>query len=134
MPDGKTWTSTCGTTKLKALNPRVSFIVLVAPNPVHMTFEFNSAVTADCLSKSTLRVAANEVVNHSNIKNIYYWPTLEIYRWISGHRGALFGNEDRASWHVWEAVTIAEIECLTEMLQTSDQIDEDSSKVAYPAQ
>ncbi len=61
----------------RKLNPECRIIITVSPVPMLATFEFNSCVVADCLSKSTLRFVAEEVVNNSEITNIYYYHPLK---------------------------------------------------------
>jgi len=80
---------------IRRLNPDVKIIITVSPVPLVMTFEFDSAVVADCISKSTMRLAAQQVVYNSGLKNIYYWPSFEIFRWVGSHRTETFyGGED----------------------------------------
>ena len=49
-------------------------------------------------SKSTLRVAINEVMN-KNLSRVLYWPSFEMMRWFGGHAGRVFGNDDGSSHH-----------------------------------
>ena len=100
---------------IREINPSVYIVILVAPNPILMTFESNSAVTADCISKSTLRLAANEIVSNQNLKNVFYWPSLEIFRWVSGHRSPVYGTDDGASWHVSSELIQAEVQCFVDV-------------------
>lgn len=88
--------------RLRSVNPSIKMVVTVSPVPLRTTFEFKSAVLADCLSKSTLRVAAQEFVNTH--PDVIYWPSFEIVRWIGGHVGPFFGADDGASLHVNDAV------------------------------
>ncbi len=80
-------------------NPSAKFVVTLSPVPLKVTFERKSAVLADCLSKSTLRLAAEEVVA-SDRENILYWPSFEIVKWLGGHVGPFYGVDDGAAWHV----------------------------------
>jgi tetratricopeptide (TPR) repeat protein len=66
---------------VRTLAPHIKIVVTVSPVPLLASFEYESAVQADCLSKSTMRLVAHEVVNNSNISNILYWPSFEVFRW-----------------------------------------------------
>ena len=66
---------------VRSVAPDIKIVVTVSPVPLQASFEFESAVQADCLSKSTMRLTAHEVVNNSDIQNIFYWPSFEIFRW-----------------------------------------------------
>ena len=80
------------------------FILTVSPVPLSGTTEFDSAVIADCVSKSTLRLACNEVVADEGEDDVYYWPSFEIVRWLGAHFGPehppIYGAEDGNTRHV----------------------------------
>lgn len=100
---------------VRKINPTVKVVVTVSPVPLLMTFEMKSAVVADSLSKSTLRVAANEIVNNSGFSDIYYWPSFEIFRWLGCHvTSPVYGADDGAAWHVSEAVVDLTVNCFIE--------------------
>ncbi len=99
---------------LRKLNPGAKIVITESPVPLHMTFEFKSAVVADCLSKSTLRVAADQIVNHSGFRDIYYWPSFEVFRWVGSHRGGVYAVDDGASWHVSEAAVDVVVQAFVE--------------------
>jgi Ni,Fe-hydrogenase maturation factor len=86
---------------MRAINPELKIFITVSPAPLHVTFERNASVVGDCLSKSVMRVSADELM-HSGYKDIHYWPSFEIVRWLSGHVGPFFGVDDGASWHISE--------------------------------
>jgi tetratricopeptide (TPR) repeat protein len=90
---------------IKSLNPQVRIVITVSPVPLKTTFEFKSAMQADCVSKSTLRVVAHEFV--SKHPEIIYWPSFEVVRWIGGHVGPFYGNDDDAALHVGDHVVKA---------------------------
>jgi hypothetical protein len=46
-----------------------------------------SAVMADCLSKSTLRLACEEVRAWDKSGRLHYWPSFEIVKWLGAHVG-----------------------------------------------
>jgi tetratricopeptide (TPR) repeat protein len=87
----------------KRLNPNLACVFSVSPVPLKATFERHSAITADCLSKSVLRVAVEQFLADKPA-NSYYWPSFEIFRWVGGYTPEpLFGTEDGAASHVSEA-------------------------------
>lgn len=84
---------------VRELNPGIKFVVSVSPVPLAATFEMASAIQADCVSKSVLRVAANEFVK-LNLPDVIYWPSFEMVRWFGGHVGQVFGTDDGCNFHV----------------------------------
>lgn len=95
---------------LRHLNPTVKVVITVSPVPLKATFERRSAVVADCISKSTLRVAAHEF-QQIEAGKVLYWPSFEIVRWFGGHFAQVFGNDDGSPFHVSQQVVNTIIEC-----------------------
>lgn len=95
---------------IRSINPDLKVVLTVSPVPIQATFEFGSAVGADCLSKSTLRIVAHELMQ-KELGGIIYWPSFEIVRWLGCHTGPVFGTDDGAAWHVSESLidTIVQI-------------------------
>ena len=94
---------------LRRMAKRAPTIILtVSPAPLSGTTEFHSAVVADCVSKSTLRVACHEVMTLQNRADVLYWPSFEIVRWLGTHFGPdqphVYGAEDSNTRHVSEWV------------------------------
>jgi hypothetical protein len=87
----------------KSLNADVKIVLTVSPVPLKATLEMASVVQADCISKSTLRVAVHEVMGQG-IDGVVYWPSFEIARWLSAYFPATFGADDGRSRHVSKAV------------------------------
>ena len=84
---------------LRDLRPEFPVIVTLSPVPLKASFDRPSIVTADCVSKSTLRVAIHELLGEGH-RSLYYWPSFEIVRWLGSHiEEALFG-EDGSARHV----------------------------------
>lgn len=59
-------------------------IFTLSPVPLRATFRDMSCMTADCISKSILRVALDNLMKQ-DYNQVYYWPSFEIVRWMSGH-------------------------------------------------
>ncbi len=87
---------------IRHLSPGIKIVVTVSPVPLLASFEFESCVAADCLSKSTMRLVAHEVVNNSKLDNILYWPSFEIFRWGGSNSSNFYAADDGAAWHVSE--------------------------------
>ncbi len=83
---------------------RARVVLTVSPVPLAGTNEFESAIVADCLSKSTLRLACHEALTAQAAPAAVYWPSFEIVRWLGGHFGAsappAFGDDDGNTRHV----------------------------------
>ena len=69
---------------IREVNADAPIVLTLSPVPLNATFRGISCVAADCVSKSTLRVALDGVVGRG-LENVYYWPSFEIVRWIGGH-------------------------------------------------
>lgn len=88
---------------IREVNVGAQIIITLSPVPLLATFERHSAVIADCLSKSVLRVAINEVMN-DKIDAVYYWPSFEAVRWLAPHIGKFYGSDDGVSRHINENI------------------------------
>jgi hypothetical protein len=63
---------------IRSKNPKVKIILTVSPVPLNATYEKRHIVVSNTLSKSILRIAANEVSNL--IEDCYYFPSYEIIK------------------------------------------------------
>ena len=87
----------------------------VSPSALIATTEFDSAVEADCLSKSTLRLACHEAMSAMADRPMVYWPSFEMVRWLGAHYAPFsppaYGLEDGNSRHVsdWLVDLIVEL-------------------------
>ncbi len=88
---------------LHGLNPRLRIIVSVSPVPLVCTFDYPSAIVADCVSKATLRAAVDEALRGLG-PGVLYWPSFEAFRWVGAYRGDAFGADDGCSCHASEHV------------------------------
>jgi len=100
---------------VRSISPHIRIVVTVSPVPMLASFEHESAVQADCLSKCTMRLVAHEVVNSSNLSNILYWPSFEIFRWAGSNASDYFAADDGAAWHVSEEKVSGTIRAFVEM-------------------
>jgi tetratricopeptide (TPR) repeat protein len=88
--------------QLRRINPSCTIVITLSPVPLTATFEYESAIEADCVSKSTLRVAVDEVLR-TNVKRLIYWPSFEIVRWLGCYVPGMYGAEDGSTIHISES-------------------------------
>lgn len=100
---------------VRSVAPGIRIVVTVSPVPILASFEHESAVQADCLSKSTMRLVAHEVVNNSGVENILYWPSFEVFRWGGSNASNFYAADDGAAWHVSEAKVAGTIRAFVDM-------------------
>jgi tetratricopeptide (TPR) repeat protein len=82
---------------VKNLNDKIKIILTVSPVPLSHSFGTKSALVADCLSKSTLRVVASEICRI--YPEVIYWPSFEIFRWVGSTRSSFYGEDDHNAGH-----------------------------------
>jgi GSCFA family len=104
---------------IRGISPRMKIVVTVSPVPLMASFEYESAVQADCLSKCTMRLVAHEVVNNSNIPDILYWPSFEIFRWAGSNASNYYAADDGAAWHVSEDKVAGTIKAFVDMFSAA---------------
>lgn len=87
---------------IRQVNPNAPIIFTLSPVPLKATFSYNSCITSDCVSKSTLRMAIHEYMNKCDEEsNIYYWPSFEIVKWVGCHLPyPVYGTDDGCVRHV----------------------------------
>jgi hypothetical protein len=69
---------------IRQVNPDAPIVLTLSPVPLAATFREISCMTADCVSKSTLRLALDRVLTR-RLPGVYYWPSFEIVRWAGAH-------------------------------------------------
>jgi hypothetical protein len=84
---------------LRKVNPKMRLVLSVSPVPLQATFERDSAIISDCVSKSTLRIVAEEFCKNETANSIY-WPSFEMIKWVSPHREKFFGTDDGDPAHI----------------------------------
>ena len=78
---------------IREINPTIQIVLTLSPVPLGITFEFSSAIVADCLSKSILRAAVHETLVACGDSKTMYFPSFEIVRWVGAHAGNAFGDD-----------------------------------------
>jgi Flp pilus assembly protein TadD len=106
---------------IRKLSADIQVVFTVSPVPLYSTFEYSSAVIADCVSKSTLRVAIDAYLKRSP-PGVHYWPAFEIVRWLGAYHGPMYGAEDGTSRHVSEQVVAAITKKFVQVYGTDDVI------------
>ncbi|MDE3037455.1 MAG: GSCFA domain-containing protein [Pseudomonadota bacterium] len=94
---------------IRAINPSAVLLLTLSPVPIDSAIGLRqklSAVEIDCISKSMLRVALQELMEkHASDAKLFYFPSFEIVRWVGAcMNGAIFGGEDAASRHVSQTI------------------------------
>jgi hypothetical protein len=85
---------------VRLVNPAAPIVLTLSPVPLKATFRGISCITADCVSKATLRVALDRVLA-ARPESVYYWPSFEVVRWVGANRPAsMFGGDDGRARHV----------------------------------
>lgn len=104
---------------VRSISPEIKIVITVSPVPILASFEFESCVQADCLSKSVMRLVAHEVVNNRGLQNIIYWPSFEVFRWGGSNASSFYSADDGAAWHVSEAKVSSTVEAFLEIFNSS---------------
>ena len=65
---------------VRTVNASAPIVLTLSPVPLLATFRPISCMTADCVSKSVLRVALDEVLSRQ-LERVYYWPSFELVKW-----------------------------------------------------
>lgn len=66
---------------IRQVNATAPIVLTLSPVPLLATFREISCLTADCVSKSVLRVALDQVMT-DKLPGVYYWPSFEIVKWV----------------------------------------------------
>jgi hypothetical protein len=66
---------------VRRVNPHAPIVFTLSPIPLLATHRAISCLTADCVSKSVLRVALDLVMADA-APDVYYWPSFEIVKWV----------------------------------------------------
>ena len=118
---------------IRTLNPSAPIVLTLSPVPLKATFGDVSCVGADCLSKSTLRLALHRVMA-TKPTNVYYWPSFEIVRWIGAHLPwPAYGVDDGVSRHTTRYLVANIIDAFVEAFYTPAAVAELRAKNGSPS-
>lgn len=85
---------------IRSENSTAPILLTLSPVPLAATFREISCLTADCVSKSVLRVAIDRVMTRG-LEGVFYWPSFEIVRWCGAHwPWRSYGLDDHNPRHV----------------------------------
>ena len=65
---------------IREINPQAPIVLTLSPVPLQASFRDISCLTADCVSKSVLRVALDRVMA-AKLEGVHYWPSFELVKW-----------------------------------------------------
>jgi GSCFA family len=103
---------------IRSENPTAPILLTLSPVPLAATFREISCMTADCVSKSVLRVALDRVMSRE-LEGVYYWPSFEIVRWCGAHLPwRSYGLDDRNPRHVSRYLVAEIIDAFVESFYT----------------
>ncbi len=87
-------------TLIRTVNTNAPIVLTLSPVPLKATFQDISCMTADCVSKSILRVAIHETML-AHKPHVYYWPSFEIVKWLGCHLPyPVYGTDDGVVRHI----------------------------------
>lgn len=66
---------------VRRVNPHAPIVFTLSPVPLLATHRDISCLTADCVSKSVLRVALDQMMA-DRAPGVFYWPSFEIVKWV----------------------------------------------------
>ncbi len=85
---------------IRSVNADATIVLTLSPVPLKATFRGISCITADCVSKATLRVALDRVMA-ARPEGVYYWPSFEVVRWVGSNLPfSAYGADDGRARHV----------------------------------
>jgi hypothetical protein len=84
----------------RSANRDAPIVLTLSPVPLKGTFRGISSLSADCVSKSVLRVAIDQVMSEGH-QGVYYWPSFEIVKWAGPFlTWPAYGLDDGKTRHV----------------------------------
>jgi hypothetical protein len=85
---------------VRRVNPGAAIVLTLSPVPLKGTFRGISSLSADCVSKSVLRVALDQVMGDGRA-GVWYWPSFEIVKWLGVNLSwPAYGLDDGKTRHV----------------------------------
>ena len=119
---------------VRSVNPAATIVLTLSPVPLKATFRGISCITADCVSKATLRVALDRALA-AELQNVYYWPSFEVVRWVGSNLPtSAYGAGDGRSRHVSPAIVAEIISAFLESFYTPAAVTELRARAARRAQ
>jgi hypothetical protein len=117
---------------VRRVNPHAPIVFTLSPVPLLATHRDVSCLTADCVSKSVLRVALDSVMA-DRLPRVFYWPSFEIVKWVGATLPqSAYGAEGNAR-NVDRRLVVEIIEAFIEAYYTPDAAERVRSRRAAPA-
>ena len=108
---------------IRQVNPEAPVVFALSPAPCTLTSRETSCITADCVSKSVLRVALDQVMSRRH-PGVYYWPSFEIVRWVGAHLPwPAYGFDDDRTHNVTRRLVVEIAEALVESFYSPDAVE-----------
>ena len=99
---------------VRSVNRTAPIVLTLSPVPLKGTFRGISSLSADCVSKSVLRVAIDQVMSDAR-PGVYYWPSFEIVRWAGPNlTWPAYGLDGGKTRHVTRQLVAAIIDAFVE--------------------
>jgi hypothetical protein len=103
---------------VRTINKTAPIVLTLSPVPLGATFRGISCMTADAVSKSTLRVALDRVMS-TEPAGVFYWPSFEVVRWAGSHLNwRAYGIPDNKPHHVSRYLVAKIIDAFVEAFYT----------------
>jgi GSCFA family protein len=107
---------------VRQVNADAPIVLTLSPVPLKGTFRELACMSADCVSKSVLRVALDQVLADSP-SGVYYWPSFEIVRWAGAHLPwPAYGLNDNKARHVSRRLVGEIIDAFVESFYTREAV------------
>ncbi len=107
---------------IRSVNASAPIVLTLSPVPLAVTFRNRPAVAADCVSKSTLRVAIEQVIERGGA-GVYYWPSFEVIRWAGSHAPWSALGENGKPWEPSRRLVAAIVAVFVECYYTVAAVD-----------
>jgi hypothetical protein len=107
---------------IRKVNTEAPIVLTLSPVPLLASFRDISCLSADCVSKSVLRVALDQVMT-APPPGVYYWPSFEIVKWVGATLPYSAYGEGGKSRDVNRAVVTAIIDAFIEAFYKPDALD-----------
>ena len=109
---------------VRSVNATAPIVLMLSPVPLGATIREMSCMTADCVSKSVLRVALDRVRDR-RLEGVYYWPAYEIVRWAGSHYPwRAYGIDDHDPRHVTRYLVAEIVDAFVEAFYVPEVADE----------
>jgi hypothetical protein len=107
---------------VRRINPDAAIVLTLSPVPLKATFREVACLSADCVSKSVLRVALDQVTS-DGLPGVYYWPSFEIVKWAGPHMPwPAYGFDDGVPRHVTRYIVSSIVDAFVEAFYPPDVV------------